>query len=78
MVPCVTGSGTDAITDYVFIGISNNKPVVYINYGTGHVVLSINRNVNDGRWHKLELSSVDRVRFVSRYIHMSVDIISYI
>lgn len=55
------GGGPDAIADYIFIGISNSKPVVYINYGTGHVQLSINNDVNDGAWHKLQLTTVERV-----------------
>ena len=60
----VTGTGTDAITDYIAIAIVESKPVVYLNYGTGHVQLSINRNVNDGVWHKLELNNVERVSVV--------------
>lgn len=56
-----TGNDADAVTDYIAIGVSNGKPIVYVNYGTGAVKLEVNTIINDGMWHKLEISKIDRV-----------------
>jgi len=49
------------VTDYLAITLSNGKPVVYVDYGTGHVILTVNKVINDGKWHKLEVAKIDRV-----------------
>ncbi|XP_067928117.1 neural-cadherin-like [Watersipora subatra] len=54
------GTGPSAVLDYLLIAITDGKPVVYINLGTGHVKLSIDKIVSNGIWHKLELVIVDR------------------
>ena len=61
----ILGSGVDAITDYLAITISNGRPVVYVNYGTGHISLTVNKAIADGKWHKLEILKVNRVSYRS-------------
>lgn len=53
----------DASADYIAIGIADGRPVAYVDYGSGTMKLTVNKVVNDGSWHKLDISKVDRVNF---------------
>lgn len=52
----------EAISDYIAMGVADGRPVIYLDYGSGSIELTVNKIVNDGSWHKLEVSKVDRVR----------------
>lgn len=56
-------TGDEDVSDYLAVTLSGGKPEVYLNLGTGHLKLTVDRTINDGTWHHIDITKTEKVCF---------------